>query len=203
MPTYEEVLQQRINSVAASAKPLVERLYMVRLRFRDSLSVEEIKTFGLPTTGDPHYDQGMHDSDVDRYVNIFTMLQYHREGVPFRVANHVETKEIYEAVSDYLYSCKHVLENVLNAGGLDVELLLALDRFAASIYDHAVEHFPNEFVQSKMLRTFSSFRAARIEAPKAAEPETPLEDKQIKRHASLSQALVAGASQFKNVKFNG
>lgn len=203
MSAYEEALQQRANGIANSAKVLVERLYMVRLRFRDSLTTEEIKAYGMPTTGDGQYDQGMYDDNVDRYVNIFTMLQYFREGIPFRIAVHSETKEIYEAVSDYLYSCKHVLENVLNAGGLDVELLLALDRFAASIYDHAVEHFPNEFVQSKMLRTFASFRAARLEVPRQAEPGAPAEEKQIKRHVSLSNALIQGATQFKSVKFNG
>lgn len=190
-------------SVTEAAKPLVERLYMVRLRFRDSVSQEEIKAFGMPTTGDAMFDQGMHDDFVDRYINIFTMHQYFKDGTPFRVAVHGQTKEIYEAISDYLHCCKNAMDNVLNSGGMDVELLLSLDRFASSVYDHAVEHFTSEFVQSKMLRKLSSLSGSRVDTPKA-KVEEEVDPNHVKRHTSLASgftsSMVMASTGF---KFNG
>jgi len=54
------------NRLERLGKPIWERLYMASLRFKDSLSEDEIRQFGMPTTGDPRIDREVHNEYLVR-----------------------------------------------------------------------------------------------------------------------------------------
>lgn len=141
--------QDQRQSLKELAKPIFERRYMVGIRFKDTLSIEEIKAYGMPTTGDARIDYQVHNDMVDRYITINDMVEYFKAGTAFSVRNSCETKEIYDVIDSYLNGWKNFLAYSVNTQAAPVEDLVALDRLAAKVYDHAVEHFKEDsFVSS-------------------------------------------------------
>ena len=166
--------------------PLWERLYMVGIRYKDTLSLEEIKAFGMPTTGNKQYDQVIHNELVDRYITIDKMVEYHKNGISFYIRNHKETKEIYELISNYLVCWKEYLENGINIGGAPIDDLIALDRLASKIYDHAVEHFTPTFINSNLIRYMEQNKLGRSSFERPVEAIRVNGEEEVKKHDSLA-----------------
>lgn len=179
-------MQNVTNRLERLGKPIWERLYMASLRFKDSLSEDEIRQFGMPTTGNAQIDKEVHNDLVDRYITINKMVEYHKQGIPFYIRNHKETKEIYEVISSYLICWKEYLENGINIGGAPIDDLIALDRLASSVYDHAVEHFSDVFINSNLLKFIGNQKLGRAAFEKAPEPIVINGEAEVKKHDSLA-----------------
>lgn len=180
-----QVTQSRLKKLG---DPIWERLYMVGIRMKDTYSDEELRHFGLPTTGDARLDQQVHNDLIDRYVTINQMTEWFKNGIPFWVKNHKDTKEIYEVISGYLQCWKEYLDDGINIGGAPIEDLIDLDRLASKVYDHAVEHFTEEYIESKLLRYMNKFNFGRDAFSRKTETVTINADEktEVKKHNSFA-----------------
>lgn len=170
------------------AKPIFETLFLCQIRYKDSLSVDEIKRFGVPTTGDANFDSGMHTQLIDKYFTIDQMVEYYRNNIAFYIRNHNETKDIYDIVSRYLLYWKQILENGINIGGAPIEDLVELDRFACSVYDHAVEHFTDTYIASNLFSYIGNRKMGRAAFDKVVQTQEP-ENKEVKKRQSLASVF--------------
>lgn len=172
------------NDIAKLGEPIWVRLFLVSLNYKHSLTTEQIRMFGMPTVGDDKIDSDMQNGLIDKYITIDTMVDYYKEGIPIYIKNHKETKDIYDIISAYLICWKQNLENGINIGGAPIEDLVALDRFASSVYDHAVEHISDDFIHSNMINYIGKRKIGRAAFEK--EPEVVLTPGQVKQRESLA-----------------
>jgi hypothetical protein len=171
-------------------KPLFERLYMVGIRYKDTRSIEEIRHFGMPTVGVASIDAQMHNDMIDTYITINKMVEYFEQGISFFVRNPAETEEIYQVIHAYLLAWKQMLGESVNAGNVPVQDLVNLDRLAAKIYDHAVEHFPaNEPWVSSAMQDLLKSGTGRdgLSSGKKPPPVQVIKPEDLKKHDSLSE----------------
>jgi hypothetical protein len=135
---------------------IFDKLWWCRVPFNQSRSVDHIKQFGTPMSGDPERDRGTANELVDRMITIERMVEYWKAGVQVYVKNRAETKNIYEAISTYLQIWKNHLENSLNVGDSPLQDLVDLDQFANVVYSHAKYQLSSTFVEDVMARRVSS-----------------------------------------------
>lgn len=135
---------------------IFEKLWWCRIPFNQSRSVEHIKHFGTPASGDPERDRGTANELVDRMITIARMVEYWKTGVHVFVKNRNECKDIYEAISAHLQAWKKHIEGSLNVGDAPLQDLVDLDQFANVVYAHAKYQFTSTFVEDVMARRVSS-----------------------------------------------
>lgn len=164
--------------------PIWERLFLISICYKDSLSSEHIKTFGMPTVGDKQIDNDIHNQMVDRYLTIDQMIEYFKQGINVYVKIHKETKDIYDIISAYLVCWKEYLDNGINIGGAPIDDLVTLDRFATSVYDHAVEHISDDYVNSNIFKHIGNRKVGRAAFDKP--PEEVIIPGQVKQRESLA-----------------
>lgn len=174
--------------------PIWERLFLISVCYKDTLSTEHIKMFGMPTVGDKTIDSDMHNQMIDTYSTIDQMVEYFKKGVNVYVKIHKETKDIYDIISAYLICWKNYLDNGINIGGAPIEDLVALDRFATSVYAHAVEHISDDYVNSNLLKHIGGRKTGRAAFDKPVIAEVvPGQVKQRESFASLFSDRVFSA----------
>jgi hypothetical protein len=171
------------NDLARLGTPIWERLFLTSMVYKDTLTTEHIRQFGMPTVGDDSIDADMHNHMVDRYLTINQMVDYYKEGISVYIKIHTETKDIYDIISSYLLCWVQYLQNGINIGGAPIDDLIALDRFASSVYDHAVEHITDDFIHSHLVNTMSKHKAGRSAFDK---PEVLIHSDQPKQRESLA-----------------
>lgn len=145
----------QLSDIERFGKPIWETPFLVSITYKDTCSPEYIRLFGMPTVGDPTIDASMHNSLDQRYITIDKMIEYFKRGIPVRVVKHEDTKNIYEIINNYLLAWKANLTHGINIGDAPVEDLILMDRFAHVVYQHAVQHFTPEFVNSRMLQAMN------------------------------------------------
>lgn len=177
-----------IVEIKRLGQPLFSRLYMVGIRYKDTLSVDDIKAHGMPTTGDAKIDQAVHNDLVDRYITIDKMVDHFKQGTSFYIRNPKETEEIYQVIHAYLIAWKQFLAVSINLGEVPVEDLIHLDRLAGKIYDHAVEHFPQEELSTPYMRDLFRNGTGRATLTQVRSVhQGVLKPEDVKRHESLSE----------------
>lgn len=135
---------------------LFHKKFRCRVSNIKTMSMDYVKTFGMPTVGDPVHDTQMANELVDRMLSINQMLEYHREGVDILVCKYSDTKEIYERISDHLSAWKRTLETSYSTRGAPIEDLIELDKFANVVYKHAKFQFTQEYVDSILARSMGN-----------------------------------------------
>ena len=139
---------------------IFHRLFMCRVKNIDTMSVDFIKMFGMPCSGDEQEDKATANELVIRMLSINQMLEYYQKGVTVHVVNYKDTKEIYERISDHLNAWKFKLNNDFHVRDAPVEDLLALDQFANVVYKHAVSQFTTKEADSIISRRVSGIMRA-------------------------------------------
>jgi polysaccharide pyruvyl transferase WcaK-like protein len=124
--------------------PIWQRLFPVSVAYRDTMSVDYMRLFGMPTVGDAGLDSAMHTDAVDSYITIDRMVMYFKEGIAVRLRCHTDTKVIYDILTEYLNGWKDSLRSGINVGGAPIDDLVLMDRFAATVFPHASHHFKEE-----------------------------------------------------------
>lgn len=132
--------------------PIFNCLFYCRVPYLASRTVDDIKQFGMPISGDAAYDRQTANELVHRMITINQMIDYHQRGVQVEVVDPADTKKIYEHISAHLTAWANVLEGSLNKGNAPVDELLMMDNFANTVYSHAKYHFPKEQVDSVFAR---------------------------------------------------
>lgn len=152
--------------------------YLWELRFAcqvpqlATMSETYLRMFGLPTSGNPDVDRTLNNQWLDLWLNIDSMVEYHRKGAPVRVLKHEDTLTIYLHIQDHLEAWAKHTKGGFHMYRVPKEDLIALDRLASHVYPHARNHFKDNSVQSSFLRSLES-SAVLIEAPRPemGEPE--------------------------------
>jgi hypothetical protein len=145
-----------INETFTTDYYIFEKLWWCRVPFNASRSVEHIKHFGTPMSGDPDRDRATANELVDRMLTIERMVEYTKTGVHVYVKNRNDCKEIYEAISLHLQGWKKHLESSLNTGDAPLQDLVDLDQFANLVYSHAKYQFTNQWMEDVLQRHISS-----------------------------------------------
>lgn len=180
--------QNFFNSADVSklGAPIWERLFLTSMNYKDSLSTDDIRRFGMPTVGDSTIDADMQNHLIDKYLTIDQMVEFYKQGIPIYVKIHKETKDIYDIISAYLLCWKQNLENGINIGGAPIEDLINLDRFATTVYAHAVEHFTEEFIHSNIINYIGTRKVGRAAFAKKEEVYTTATEPEVKQRESLA-----------------
>lgn len=145
-----------LNETFTTDYYIFEKLWWCRVPFNASRSVDHIKHFGTPMSGDPDRDRATANELVDRMITIERMVEYSKTGVHVYVKNRNDCKEIYEAISLHLQSWKRHLESSLNTGDAPLQDLVDLDQFANLVYSHAKYQFTNQWMEDVLQRHISS-----------------------------------------------
>jgi hypothetical protein len=134
---------------------LFHKLFLCRVQAIQTVSIEAMREYGTPTSGDPDFDKQMQNERVDRALSIAQMVEYWEAGVTIGIADQKDTKVIYELISDHLNAWKNKLENELNIRHAPIDDLVKLDNFANAVYRHAKYQFGTEYVESILHRKLS------------------------------------------------
>lgn len=128
------------NELSVLSKPLFERLFAVRLRYKHTLCAEEIEYYGMPTSGDAEIDKAMYDEMVDRYIKICDMVRYFKEDVPFYLKERTDAHDIQALVIAYLNAWIQHCQATLHPVQVPLRDLSMLDKLAEQCHSYAQEN---------------------------------------------------------------
>jgi hypothetical protein len=132
---------------------LFENLFRCRVQNIASMSPEYLRFHGMPTCGDPAYDEQMAKELVPRYLSITQMLDYYNRGVTVEIDDPADTKKIYGFISDHLVAWRAQLQREMRKPDeVLVKDLISLDNFANVVYEHAKYHFSESAIDSAFAR---------------------------------------------------
>ena len=107
------------------------------LCYKYTINLDQVEVFGVPTLGTIEDDSAMMNELTTVYRSINDMVELHKEDIPFRIANYVDTTSIYNIVQKYLEAWGYLLNNGINIGNAPTDDLMALERFAQKLYGYA------------------------------------------------------------------
>lgn len=152
-------------------------LYKCRIPVVATKSIEEIKLFGMYSTGDKNLDKAQSRAMTTTFLNIANMADYYSQGAQVAIVNHSDVKQIYDDVTRHIMAWREQLDSGINIGMAPVDDLIALDQFAAAVYEHAKFNFDKNIIDSinlKYLANVGSFnRGNFFSAGPPAEPTDP------------------------------
>lgn len=131
---------------------IFEYVFNVRYPELQSRSVDHIKHFGTPSTGNKDIDRNINSQLVNSWITIAKMVEYHEANCPLIFPNQEDIKMIYECISNHLYLWKKELENGINLGDAPILDLIALDKFANGVYAHAKYQFTPQIAESLLVQ---------------------------------------------------
>lgn len=185
--------------------------FLCKIPLIQTMSVEYLQHFGMPSSGDKVLDNIAANELVHRMFTINDIVEHHRLGHRVGVVRAEDTKTIYEYVSNHLNAWKQKLEQELNTRAAPIDDLVALDQLAVAVYKHARHQFTREYVDSVLARRISStLRVSRdrILKPRAPEAVTingieEVKQEKLPEHDSLAdlflgkQARIQGAPRWR------
>jgi hypothetical protein len=118
---------------------LFYKLFKVRVNPTKIRTIEDIKLYGTPTTGNEDYDRELAKNEEIVMLSIAQMEDIYNQGYPVKIVNYEDTKTIYELISKHLVAMKNNMvlsENTTN-DPKTLDELIRLDRFADSLFAHA------------------------------------------------------------------
>ena len=122
--------------------------YKVRIPYLQSRSMTDVHRYGTDISGIREIDEDISGRMLTTMLTVSKMVDYYREGVSIRVVDVKDVKEIYEAISQHIHTWKSRLEHGINLGDAPIDDLIALDQFAAAIYENGKYQFTPETVNS-------------------------------------------------------
>lgn len=125
-------------------------IYPCKIPYIHTRSIEDIRRFGMPSSGFREFDTGQENTLEDRYLTINEMLTHWKNGVNVR-CKYDDTVKIYEAITKYLnYWLAHI-RTTFSTNHVPVEDLQDLDAFANVVYDKAKYQFTSDIVESALM----------------------------------------------------
>lgn len=168
--------------------------FQVRVPFIQTLSVEYIQKFGMPTTGDSQHDRSTANESVIRMLTIAEMVEYFSRGVTIAVCNVKDTKKIYEHITDHLMAWKKELEESIHVRNAPLEDLKRLDKLAHAVYAHAKPQFTSEVVESIINRRIAG--ASRVPLSRLLAMPDEIKPKELPPEAMPDPGRVSMADIF-------
>ena len=130
--------------------------FSVKIPYLQSTSEDYLRIYGMPSTGNKQIDMEVANSWISTMANIATMVDHFKEGTPVRVVKQSDTKTIYDHISRHLENWKNKLQYGVNIGEAPIEDLIAMDRFANTVYEYAKYQFTPETISSLIGRDLSN-----------------------------------------------
>lgn len=93
-----------------------------------------VKTFGMPTSGDPEVDREMARSRVPVNLTIAQMATHLDNGAAITLINQEKSVEIYETIVEHLNDWKKKVSQSLTMSEVPSKDLEELDALAAEVY---------------------------------------------------------------------
>lgn len=143
---------------------LFYKLFQVRVNPNKIRTVEEIKLYGTPTTGNEDYDRELAKNEEIVMLSIAQMEDIYNQGYPVKIVKHEDTKIIYELISKHLVAMKNnmvISENSTN-DPKTLDELIRLDRFADSLFTHARHHLKQDVPVSALAARMRGDRFATL-----------------------------------------
>lgn len=143
---------------------LFNRRFMCRVPPLALRSIEDIKLFGTPTTGNPLLDKEMEQEWALRMLNIAEMEDCFHRGYNVRLTKYSDSKVIYDLITDHLIAWRTFFETIENNRVPDetIDELVRLDKFATVVYIPARHLFTEETAQTVFGRYRQARRAASL-----------------------------------------
>lgn len=133
-PKQKPILKKKQHP---NIEAIFEKTYKVKIKSRDTISIEEQRMFGVIGTGDKHIDKALANEMRYAYITINDMVEYFREGISFYLTAEEDSKTIFEAVTAHTSNWRAALKYAYNMGDSPVEDLILMEKFASGIYAHA------------------------------------------------------------------
>lgn len=118
---------------------LFYKLFQVRVNPTKIRSVEEIKQFGTPTTGNEDYDRELAKAEEIVMLSVAQMEDIYHQGYPVKIVKYEDTKAIYEIIDKHLIAMRNLMnqsENFTN-DPKTLDELIRLDQFSQAMFTHA------------------------------------------------------------------
>lgn len=147
------------ESERTTAWYLFNRRFLCRIPAMANRTLEDVKEFGVFSTGDAVIDREMSKEPVHRYLTIAEMENIYHQGHRINVVNYAETKTIYELISNHLLAWRTFFETMENnrVPQETIDELIRLDGLAGAVYVSAKHLFNEQIAQS----VFARFRQQR------------------------------------------
>lgn len=132
---------------------LFTKKFYCRVPNLQTRSMDHVKFFGTPTSGDSRFDQQMAKEVVDRYLTIVQMIDFYNDGIGIAVKHYKDSEVIYQHIVDHLkmWELKLIQEGDIHP--TVAQDLILMDKFAKVVYDKAKYLKKNDqFVDSLLLR---------------------------------------------------
>lgn len=125
-----------VENIKEKSKPLLTLYYTIRIPYLQSTSIEYMRQIGTYSSGDKDIDKALINQWITTMMTISKMVEYYQNGVQIRIVKESDVVEIYNYVNDFLYAWVDHMNNAFH-NSAPVEQLMAMERFANDIYDHA------------------------------------------------------------------
>jgi hypothetical protein len=122
------------EQIVKYGSPIWEDLFLVRMRYKDTKSVDELRQFGMPTVFNQQRDQQIHNEVITIMLTIDAIVEHFRVGTRVEFVRNGDVEVIYDIVNNYLKAWDIQMHHGINTGTAPVEDLLLLDRFADALY---------------------------------------------------------------------
>lgn len=130
--------------------PIFKQLYLVRIPVLQMRSIQDIKDYGVPISGDERTDNMMAAESRQVMLPISRLVELFKQGCRIGIVVDSDSRRMYEAISLYLEIWKEKITNRLNYSNIPQQDLVDLDEFAHAMYDRAKWHFTDDFISLHM-----------------------------------------------------
>lgn len=154
---------------------LFHKLYQVRVNPSKIRTVDEIKMYGTPTTGNEAYDAELAKNEEIVMLSIAQMEDIFNQGYPVKIVKREDTKDIYERIAKHLSAMKNITnvsENFVN-DKQTLDELIRLDQFAEAMFHHARHQMKHDVAQSSLINKMRGGRFATLGRRRPAEQAAP------------------------------
>jgi hypothetical protein len=139
-----------------TTKALWENYYLARVPYMQTTSVEYMQQVGTYVTGEKDIDRALANQWVTTMLSIAKMIEYYNGGAQIKIVKQSDVKEIYSHISTHLEAWLNYLTHGVNIHNAPIDDLIAMDKFANEIYDHAKYHFTPDLINSVLVKQLAS-----------------------------------------------
>lgn len=176
--------------VVEAGTPIWEDIYAVRVRYRDTFSIEHLKEFGMPSTMDPVRDQQAQNEKVTVMLTIDAIVEKFRVGIPVEFVNNGDTERIYEVINRYLVAWNEQFQHGVNVMAVPLDDLVLLDQVADKLYSQSrIFNGPRKRPQSDFVADLMQGVGIFNKLAHFGRGETLESTNQVDRHPSLAKAF--------------
>lgn len=132
------------------------KLFKVTVPVVSTMSIEEIRAYGVYQSGNKDVDKSMNSNTVNVMITTKAILEYFKQGVTIRLPKPNDVKEIYIVIQNYLNAWRNTLENGINLIEAPTEDLIELDTLAEEVFSRAKWYFNSNETASALSIYFNS-----------------------------------------------